>query len=428
MPIGAFDIGDKDGFATDQFGRAPFADKILNQLAEHSDGTTMALDAPWGAGKSVFLKQMVGHANSKGWKVVYYDAFASDYSDDAFIPLVAEIVEAFPANTKTVVAAKATTVAKRLLSTGLRVGTKWVMRDALDEVDWTAMREEDLAAETDRVTAQIADQIEGAAARKAEIKDFANAINAQVDGADAGVLIIIDELDRCRPEFAVQTLERVKHLFADARCSFLFGVNQSELAAIVKGFYGDGFSGRKYLQRFFEYEVGFPKLRNESPAARHLNGLRNESPEDNQGLALYVANILESGHLNFMPSLRDVERILAMSRQGVLGGMSTDEEYTLMSLLAIVSVCRPDAFLRLVARPPSVRIWQKLFDFDALTGDLPQLASLLEAEEKNGTMELNVDGMDDVFRSFRLARSRIPSQSYPGIIQKYADTYLKGLA
>ena len=72
------------------------------------------------------------------------------------------------------------------------------------------------------------------------------------------LLIFIDELDRCKPEYAVRLLERIKHYFSNDRITFVFSVNMEELQHTVKRYYGEGFGAVKYLDRFFDYRIKLP--------------------------------------------------------------------------------------------------------------------------------------------------------------------------
>lgn len=72
------------------------------------------------------------------------------------------------------------------------------------------------------------------------------------------LVIFIDELDRCKPSYAVRLLERVKHYFANERITFVFSVNKGELQHTVKRFYGDSFDASRYLDRFFDLQISLP--------------------------------------------------------------------------------------------------------------------------------------------------------------------------
>lgn len=72
------------------------------------------------------------------------------------------------------------------------------------------------------------------------------------------IVIIVDELDRCKPSFAIQTLEIVKHLFNVKGLVFIFSLDISQLSHSVKAVYGDGFDAVGYLERFFNYMTLLP--------------------------------------------------------------------------------------------------------------------------------------------------------------------------
>lgn len=69
------------------------------------------------------------------------------------------------------------------------------------------------------------------------------------------MFIFIDELDRCRPSVAIDTLEQVKHLFDLPEIKFIIATDTTQLSHSVKTIYGEGFHGRTYLRRFFTQDL-----------------------------------------------------------------------------------------------------------------------------------------------------------------------------
>lgn len=67
------------------------------------------------------------------------------------------------------------------------------------------------------------------------------------------LVFIIDELDRCRPTYAIELLERVKHLFNIPNMIFVFGMNHDDLCASIKSIHGE-IDADVYLRRFFDIE------------------------------------------------------------------------------------------------------------------------------------------------------------------------------
>jgi predicted KAP-like P-loop ATPase len=73
------------------------------------------------------------------------------------------------------------------------------------------------------------------------------------------LVVFIDELDRCKPSYAVHLLERIKHYFSNDRITFVFSVNVEELQHTVRRYYGEGFDASRYLDRFFDYRMAGAK-------------------------------------------------------------------------------------------------------------------------------------------------------------------------
>lgn len=76
---------------------------------------------------------------------------------------------------------------------------------------------------------------------------------------DGKLIIFIDELDRCKPTYAVKLLEKIKHYFSNANITFIFSVDLDQLQHTIKNYYGDGFDGLQYLDRFFDLVIPLPE-------------------------------------------------------------------------------------------------------------------------------------------------------------------------
>ena len=73
------------------------------------------------------------------------------------------------------------------------------------------------------------------------------------------LVFIIDELDRCRPTFAIELLERVKHILDVPNMVFVLGINRDELCKSLKSLYGE-IDADVYLRRFFDMEFILPEV------------------------------------------------------------------------------------------------------------------------------------------------------------------------
>lgn len=87
------------------------------------------------------------------------------------------------------------------------------------------------------------------------------------------LVIFIDELDRCRPTFAIEMLERIKHYFDDDRIIFIASINREQLICSISKFYGTNFDSTGYLDKFFDRNVYLPEIKN------NLNNIVNFTNE-----------------------------------------------------------------------------------------------------------------------------------------------------
>ena len=91
-----------------------------------------------------------------------------------------------------------------------------------------------------------------------ELEAFAGHITEEKGGP---LFFFVDEMDRCRPDFALELLEHIKHLFDVPGIVFILAVDPGKLHHSIKSLYGQGMDARGYLRRFIqlEYELPPPK-------------------------------------------------------------------------------------------------------------------------------------------------------------------------
>src|SRR4051794_12854614 len=87
-------IGEVEGFTPEKdiFGRAETGKGLTSLVESVTDPLVIAVDAQWGSGKTTFLKMWAGELRKAGFPVIYFDAFESDYIEDAFAALAGEII------------------------------------------------------------------------------------------------------------------------------------------------------------------------------------------------------------------------------------------------------------------------------------------------------------------------------------------------
>lgn len=264
-------------------------------LREDARAHTIAVDSGYGMGKSFFLSRLARQLKLNH-PVAFVDAWADDLADEPLVALTATIKAAlepllgekaiqskltkFMAKTGTVAKIAATGLFKRGLGLLITGGSVDLLSDVLgkaaDEVKEAVNEgltdggqslvdeiQNGLAAASSRMEERVAEFQAGKAATasmKASLTEIVQAL--ENTSRQAPIVIIVDELDRCRPTYAIKLLEEIKHLFDVPGLVFIFGLHGDQLSHSVAGAYGTGFDGKGYLRRFFSrhYALADPDL------------------------------------------------------------------------------------------------------------------------------------------------------------------------
>ena len=255
--------------------------KQLSDIVERiDDPLVIAVDGSWGTGKSFFLKCWVGaHSIENGGlaRTVYFDAFESDYLDDPLMSLTSTITDRIgPDETSREVWTKVRTAAAKLWRPTTRVALAMATAGA-SEVGG-AVADAAFASSGDELSRQIDAIWRAEKTRKGAMDGFRAALTDLTTSKDETsepqkLVVVIDELDRCRPDYALSVLEVIKHFFTVPNVHFVLGVNLVELANSVKARYGSATNTSQYLQKFITITLNLPNTSGQ-------RGQTQEEPEE----------------------------------------------------------------------------------------------------------------------------------------------------
>lgn len=290
-------IDSQDPWHDDVLDRAALGkvleDHLINRFsAGNHDPLSLALDGRWGSGKSFFVERWTKQLINNGRFVISFNAWQHDSAPEPSLALIGELRRQLRELGQRVISQQATAEAierkAKTLATSAKnaikpVG-KMLMMGLLKK--FVGISADDLASALseeeghdpspdsnqrifDKAIDAYFDQMltdhelhqASIAKFREDLASLANSISdaENPDGNHIGpVIVIIDELDRCRPDFAVRLLEGIKHLFSVANVCFVFATNLSQLTASIQVVYGANFSGREYLGRFFDRELNLP--------------------------------------------------------------------------------------------------------------------------------------------------------------------------
>lgn len=258
-------------FKNDTISRNKDIFYFINILNLIDNNYVIALDGNWGSGKTFFVKQIKMIIDSLNDNIdvinyeqklkiketflkqtknitlefnfepqlcVYYDAWANDNDEEPILSLIYSIIKEisidYPMNKE------------KGLSDYVKIGTEIIQHFSGLPIDTIidSMKSE-----------SFLDDLKQEKELEENIKLFFDKI---LEERGNRLIIFIDELDRCKPSYAVKLLERLKHYFLNERITFVFSINSLQLNHTIKKYYGDDFDAHKYLDRFFDLRISLP--------------------------------------------------------------------------------------------------------------------------------------------------------------------------
>lgn len=309
--------------------RKPFADYLTHFLDNKAnEGYVINLNAEWGAGKTTFLNCWYNEL-TKVHPTIYFDAWRSDFSKDAMLALI----ECFHAQLASPISDNKQLV-KSLLTKGSYFIRKTAPSLAVGYLKHSSGLPEDeslIHDFTEQFNIDIDEKECGEALKEVlkgileqkqrvegieEFKDvLANLAKAYVDAhqntsnpKSFPVYVLIDELDRCRPNYAIDLIECVKHFFDTRKFVFVIATDTDQLQHSIKAIYGEGFDAHSYLSRFFHKAVTLPAPSIEDFLISRLSPIIGDD-FDIDGLYFldFLVNIFKWHN---MVSLREIDKVL----------------------------------------------------------------------------------------------------------------------
>ena len=250
------DVPNDDPFKNDLLDRKDSAE-VLTRLVGLIEGPcTLAVDASWGNGKTTFLRIWSEHLRKQGFHVVKFNAWETDFSGDPFAALSTELTTALKKFTNGHLAKKIATM-KKLATKLIKLTAPSVVTTGIGLIPCIGSLWASIAGKL------VKDGIDAHEKAQMTVKKFKTALQEMAKtlweaSKKRSLIIVIDELDRCRPSYAVELLEVAKHLFSVDHIVFVLAVNRSELAHSINALYGDKFDAQGYLRRFFDLDFRLP--------------------------------------------------------------------------------------------------------------------------------------------------------------------------
>jgi hypothetical protein len=380
--IPQIDIAEGEGFSPEKdiFKRKEFGLILAKQIANSNGNLVIGLDSNWGQGKTTFVKMWQGLLQSSEFEIksIYFDAFQNDHHNDAFFVIASEIydsIEPAQAALKDTFKVKAVSAMKAMSKIGIRVGVKALTGVTLGDTILEGQSDEigaEIAQATNKAISKKFDEVR---ANKKTIEEFRIFLTGLVKTVGNGkpIVMIIDELDRCRPDFALSIVETIKHFFAIPGLAFVLVMNKEQMQSSIKGKYGIDTKASEYLQKFVHLWATLPTHSRTKASASKIF-LRQTLSKMGCNLARAEVETFEQLLDLYNLSLREVERVVtyyALIENSGLRAMYPPALVIAPYLCVIKVKFYDDVYCRLVQRSISFEDIKK----KTLLGELPPIAS-----------------------------------------------------
>ena len=233
----------------------------LESIIKNSDDESLvlAINDEWGSGKTTFLKMWESQVNSyedNKLKFIYFDAFKNDYQEDAFIALSSAIYPIIDGEDKKKNYIAATKKAGAvLIKTTAKVAIKAITLGVLNGTELEGSSEEISDALNEPIENIIQEKLENSINESAIIEHFKTTITEAA--GESKIIFVIDELDRSRPDFSLDLLEKIKHVFDTKNIYFVLAVNKEQFIHAIKKRYGN-IDADTYLSKFIHFWFTLP--------------------------------------------------------------------------------------------------------------------------------------------------------------------------
>ena len=278
-------INQKDIWADDKLDRKKVADDFTKIIEYIDDPFVVAINSPYGTGKTFFLRRWAEQLRqTDGNVVVEFNAWDTDFQKHPFTPFASSVLSQLETQTKQALPDEFRKKFESVVSIAKNLGN-FLLRpfgfgeNAIDDVAGIAQETVDWIQDGSQTLKIYQEQTK-------IIDDFKDEL-AKI-AKNNKIYIFVDELERCRPTYAIELLEIIKHIFNADNVMFILSTDREQLKHTVSNIYGAGMDGKGYLKRFIDLELTLPEPNREAfcNALAMEIIIENEKPDDANSVAV----------------------------------------------------------------------------------------------------------------------------------------------
>lgn len=238
----------------DEFNRRPFAERLIHLLKTENNLFPISIDGAWGVGKTEFCKKTVYLINdeySESFVAEYFDAFFEDRYNDPLTSILSKLYLTFGSDEE-----RKKTLGTITKVVAITAGQKFL--------DYFCPPVGQITKDFQSAIKEIKEQtVKENFETRSNLEKYLSELKKLITevAGDKTFVLFIDELDRCRPDYALHLLEVVKHVFNMPKLKIIFVINSDQLIEIIKHSYGNNEQiAKRYLDKFFQLQIKLPNV------------------------------------------------------------------------------------------------------------------------------------------------------------------------
>ncbi|MCD6034323.1 MAG: uncharacterized protein K0R63_64 [Rickettsiales bacterium] len=338
----------------DLLGREIVAEKLTTIISSITQPFVIGIEGSFGSGKTFFLNQLQEKLQEKSEKkanVIHFNAWETDHANDPLMAFLLALEDSILGGEEE--ARKSAREAGKGLLIGVAAN---VVGSLLSTATFGVVNSEtvkDFLAVAETVRDERYEAYKLLQSRIKEFKVRVGELGEKLkEESGYPVIIIIDELDRCRPTYAIELLEVIKHFFDIENYVFVLGMDKDQMVSSIRAVYGQGTDGDNYLRKFVDWEFKLPspaisevgKFVDNLYKGRSLNDILQDNRYISRGGAVLRTAMIQFSKL-FNLSLREIDQY--MTHLNLIVRLKNGENFfpELLVLLLILRDKKKDLYL-----------------------------------------------------------------------------------
>jgi len=310
----------------DKLNRKSIAENFNKLFENTSQPFVIAIDSSWGTGKTQFIYMWKNLLKSENKNAIYLNLWEEDFFQNPFFSLTENLIKEF----KQRKIGNIEKIKENIFNLG-----KEISKSAINKISG--------------INADVFFKSNLNNEKKAERSKFKENLlklsNKIKEETKFPLIIFIDELDRCRPNYAIEFLEIVKHFFEIDNIIFVLGIDIEQLQHSTKSLYGQDMNAKEYLRKFIDFSYSLP----DPEVEKYLDFLSSEFQcgRKEQNLVRISKEIISK----FNPSLRKIDNLFTRLK---LIEKNINDSYIQATFLLSLKIFNENQYNKVIGSPTSI--------------------------------------------------------------------------